>query len=609
MQLERYERWIWGLCAFAYVYVFPYQSTLNNPNENVRFYMTAALVDSHSYAIDAQRERWGWVNDAAVHGGHVYSVKAPGTSFLGVPGYALYVGTAKMLGREFDRTEALWVCRLTGSILPTLLGMWFFMAFLRRRKLDLSLRASTAVAVWLGSLLYGYGMLFVSHTLSAVVAFAGFAFLYEVEHRARITTPLSAAWFGLLAAATTWFEYPGLVVSCVLLGYALFVLRSWRLRVAWLLGSLPPALLMMHFHYRAFGSPFTPGHLFVESDAFRAAHEQGLYGAVGVSPAALYGLLLDPGAGLFPLTPLLWLALPGWWLQLRDRAQRAAAVTGLALFVLSCLVISAMNNWRGGWTVGPRYLAVCVPFLAFPAVVALQRLAARAPLWAAGLGVGTAAASVVASGIPSAYYPHLPPEFTRPLPQLFSVLVAHDFAPPNLGNWFGVWGTASIVPLCASALAALVLCSLAAFRGEVAIAAHASAAIRGEQGELAALAPDEAPDQVSDAPAVPGGTRARGAPPRAVAAMLGVALVALGLCLVPLFWRPSSEPGVAKAVSFVTNRFQPAGHDRAARLRAQLVAAGEKADPGLWEALERAYREEGREREAGLAAKRRLPKP
>jgi hypothetical protein len=89
----------------------------------------------------------------------------------------------------------------------------------------------------------------------------------------------------------------------------------------------------------------------------------------------------------------------------------------------------------------------------------------------------------------------------------------------------------------------------------------------------------------------------------------GVALAALGLCLVPLVVRPSSEPGVAKAVGFVTSRFQPAGHDRAARLRAQLVAAGEKAEPGLWEALERTYREEGREREAGLAAKRRLPKP
>jgi hypothetical protein len=563
MRSERYERWIWGLCAFAYVYVFPYQSTLNNPNENVRFYMTAALVESQSYAIDAQRERWGWVNDAAVRDGHVYSVKAPGTSFLGVPGYALYLAANRIMGRAFDRTEALWVCRVTATILPTLIGVWFFIAFLRRRNFDVGLRLCTAVAVWLGSLLYGYGMLFVSHTLSAVVAFAGFAFLYEVENRAREATPLSAAWFGMLAAATTWFEYPGLVASCVLLGYALFVLRSWWLRAAWLIGSVPPALIMMHFQYHAFGSPFTPGHLFVESAAFRAAHEQGLYGAVGVSPAALYGLLLDPGAGLFPLTPLLWLGLPGLFMQLRERSQRAGAISCGALFVLSCLAISAMNNWRGGWTVGPRYLAVCVPFLAFPSVYALDRLAQRAPLWAAGIGLGTSAASLIGSGIASAYYPHLPPELTRPLPQLFSVLIAHDFAPLNLGNLLGVWGTASLIPLYACGLAALGLCAFAALSGK---------------------------------------------PPRALGAAAAIALLSLGLCLIPLYWRPSSEPGVAKAVAFVTGRFQPSGHDRAARLRARISAAGPGADPSLWRALEETYRAEGREQEAKLAAKHRLPK-
>src|SRR6185312_12185458 len=100
---------------------------------------------------------------------HVYSVKAPGTSLLGVPGYALYLGLCKMLGRELDRTAALWVCRVSASILPSLWAAWLFLGFLRRRKLALSPLLATAIAVWLGSLLYGYGMLFVSHTLSAVV--------------------------------------------------------------------------------------------------------------------------------------------------------------------------------------------------------------------------------------------------------------------------------------------------------------------------------------------------------------------------------------------------------------------------------------------------------
>lgn len=563
MRKERYEAWIWGLCAFAYVYVFPYQSTLNNPNENVRFYMTAALVESHTYAIDAQRTRWGWVNDAAVHDGKVYSVKAPGTSLLGVPGYALYTGANRLLGRAFDRIEALWVCRFTASILPTLVCMWWMLGFLRRRGFAACSRYTTFVAIWLGSLLYGYGMLFVSHTLSAVVAFVAFGFLYEVQLQARVPTPLSTASFGMLAAATTLFEYPGLVASVVLLGYALHVLPGWRLRGAWLVGGLVPALFMMHFQYCAFGNPFTPGHLFVESDSFRAAHEQGLYGAVGVSPRALYGLLLDPGAGLYMLTPLLWLSLPGLWLCVRDAHTRAAGITCALLFALTTLAISAMNNWRGGWTIGPRYLAVCVPFLGFLSALCLDRLARHAPLWAAGIAGGTATASVIASGIPSAYYPHLPPELTRPLPQLFWVLIRHGFAPPNLGNWLGVWSTPSLLPLAACALGALGLGGLACVSQE--------------------------PDRLKTA-----------------AAIGGIALVSASACITPLWLRPAQERGVAKAVGFVTGRYQPSGHDDAARLRRQLQQAGADADDELWRKLQRIYEQEGRRRDARDAAKHRL---
>jgi len=81
---------LFGILALGYLYVFPYQDRTNNPNENVRFFMTAAIVDDHTFAIDHVRQQWGWVNDAAVYGGHAYSVKAPGTSYLGVPAYWIY---------------------------------------------------------------------------------------------------------------------------------------------------------------------------------------------------------------------------------------------------------------------------------------------------------------------------------------------------------------------------------------------------------------------------------------------------------------------------------------------------------------------------------------
>src|SRR6185503_8042090 len=144
-----------------------YQSSLNNPNENVRLYMTAALVEEGRYEIDSLRQRWGYVNDAATHGGHHYSVKAPGSSLLAVPPYALYRGLCRISGHVFDRTEALWGCRVLASILPMLAFLAWFWSWLRRRASDEALALACFYSVALGSLLYGYGMLLVSHALSA----------------------------------------------------------------------------------------------------------------------------------------------------------------------------------------------------------------------------------------------------------------------------------------------------------------------------------------------------------------------------------------------------------------------------------------------------------
>lgn len=562
----RTRRLALAICAFAYLYVFPYQSKLNNPNENVRFYMTAALVEEGRYEIDTMRERFGYVNDAAVRDGHHYSVKAPGTSLLGVPGYAAYRQFTATFGRRFDRTEALWVCRFSACIVPTLLFLYAFHGWLHRRGHHPALRDAVFFSVALGSLLYGYGMLFVSHTLSAAVAFASFMLLSEMAWQAPTGTPAGSriAWrafaSGVLAALTTLFEYPGLLCSVVLTIYALFVLKSrggLRSIAAYAAGGMLPTLALMHFQWRAFGSPWTPGHLMVENPAFRAEHAQGLYGAVGLNPAALHGLLTQLGAGLFPLTPVLVFSVLGFYVLVRTRSQRAEALCAMSLSVLTVLSIACMLLWRGGWTIGPRYLAVLVPFLGWLALEGLAHLARRAPRLAIACALGTTATGMLASGLPSAYYPHLPPELTRPLPQLFAVLIAHDYAPPNAGAWFGVYGSASMLPLLLAALTALALCvrSVQGLRSRVTLAASGAAI---------------------------------------------ACLLAIPLCL-----HPAIERGVPEAVAFITRHFTPLGHDSAARLHARLKHERTAQSQDI-ERLARLYDAEGRNQEARRVRRGRL---
>jgi len=512
-----------AICAAAYLCVFPYQPRINNPNENVRLYMTAALSEQGTYVIDDLRERWGWVNDCAVYEGRAYSVKAPGTSFLGVPAYWLYYQYTQWSGVSFDRTLALWLCRVFASILPWLAFLLFFHRWLGRHTPSPLVRDGIFISLALGSCLYGYGMLFMSHTLSAAAAFAGFMILYDAKHAGRLRS--SRAFFaGLLAASVTLFEYPGFVASAALTIYAVVAVRPYLRLVPFALGALIPTAAMMHFQWRCFGSPFSPGHLYVENDFFRGRHEEGFFGAVGLQPEALYGLLVHPGAGLLTLTPILIAAVLGFWILLKAQRTRADGLTVLGIFLFTLVGISFMNNWRGGWTIGPRYLVLVYPFLGWVALVGLGPFLERWPKATAAFVVGTTAVGLLLSGLPSAYYPHYPIPVDRPVTQIVSVLVEHGYAPYALPNLAGIYGGASMIPVLLLGIGALVWVVMAEPKPRA----------------------------------------------RMIAAAGGV-LIAASIAI-PLLIDP--RPGHAQideANAFITRSWDPEGHDEPARLEAELA--------------------------------------
>lgn len=453
---DRWRPWLaCAVCTIAYLYAAPLFPAINNPNENVRFYMTAALVEEGSYEISTMRQRWGWTNDAAELDGRYFSVKAPGTSFVGLPGYALARWLSERGLLSWHRDTALWLCRVTATTIPSLLFLLFLFQFLGRHVPVPWIRDCVFYAVALGSNFYGYSLNFVSHSTSAALAFFAFANLFESK-LGRPMGPGRAIATGLGAAGVTFFEYPGLIISVVLSGYALVTLK--RRHLLWfMLGAVIPTLAMMHFQNAAFGSPFKPGHLHVENPAFRSVHEQGFFGANALHLDALGGLLFSPAYGLFPLTPVLAFSAFGFFRMFRERRTRHAATVLLLCTSLTALAIATMLHWRGGWTIGPRYLVALVPLLAWPSACGLLAIEARFPRFAMGLAFALLAVSLVASGLPSAYYPHVPESFTRPLPELFFPLLRLGYAPLNLGQWFGLQGLASMAPWALAMIAPLVV--------------------------------------------------------------------------------------------------------------------------------------------------------
>src|SRR6185436_7515802 len=117
----------WIAIACAYLYVFPYFPRIHSANELPRAYLVQAIVQDGTFAIDRQVATWGATADVSPSGGHQYANKAPGSSFVAVPFYAL-----ARVWSEPSLAVTLWICRVFAGIVPMLGFLWLLWGFLGR---------------------------------------------------------------------------------------------------------------------------------------------------------------------------------------------------------------------------------------------------------------------------------------------------------------------------------------------------------------------------------------------------------------------------------------------------------------------------------------------
>src|SRR5262249_11589092 len=146
-------------------------------------------------------------------------------------------------------------------------------------------------------------------------------------------------------------------------------------------GGIPPAALLAVYHTVCFGAPWKTGYSF----AADPAHQQGVLGVIGPNRVAMAQALVAPDNGLLVLMPWAVVALAGavvLWRRgtFRSEATAAAVVAvGYVLFVGSLVP----EFGRAGWSVGPRYIVVSMPFFAWLLAAALDAAAGRPALRAA----------------------------------------------------------------------------------------------------------------------------------------------------------------------------------------------------------------------------------
>jgi len=442
----RRNGWLIAIAA-AYLYVFPYFPRIHSANELPRVYLVQAMVEDHTFAIDRGVARWEATVDVSPWNGHSYSNKAPGSSMLVAP---VYAGVRAVAG-EPSLAVTMWLCRVVAGVLPMLLFLALLDRFLDRWAQGAAKRL-VLVAYALGSMAMTYSILYVSHQLAAVCV--GSAWIFALDHAAGRRPLRAMAVAGLLAGASVLVEYQAAFALPPLAVHAIWKLRTLPRRqlgralgVAALAAALPIAVLLA-YHAACFGSPLRTGY--DASQTFAEYHQQGFLGITELRGIAFYGSTFRPDNGLFTLAPWWLLAIPGgvflWLGYQREREPDIVLVCG-SIAVIYLLFISSINFWRGGWTVGPRYITVMLPFL-LPLVAAAVSTAAtgRWRTLLLGAASGAIAVGVVIYATSSITFPHWPDRYRLPLYEVTFRLLADGLAAPTVGSALGLSSLAAAIP-------------------------------------------------------------------------------------------------------------------------------------------------------------------
>jgi hypothetical protein len=345
----RVKRFLFGtLLGVVFLYCFPYFEGMQSANELPRVYLTMAMVDEGTFAIDTGVERWGVTADMSPSGGHTYSNKAPGSSMLAIPAYALLKFTRGLTGAEPSLAEITWTCRIVTGVLPTLLFLFMLWRFLGRFAGEPRTRRLLLTGYGLGSMALTYSVIFVSHQLAAIcIASAYIISVWVIEEG------LDKRWMGLmgfLAGCAPLVDYQaafaGVPIAVYVLYHLLVKSREKALGVLYaVLGAAAPIAVLLSYHAMAFGSPFRTGYAASEScscsqsqgGSFWASESSGGTWASHLawqsSTWHLYLVLFSGEAGGRSVRDTSQPCCPSSWSPSRSRwhGQNVAGLLGLSL--------------------------------------------------------------------------------------------------------------------------------------------------------------------------------------------------------------------------------------------------------------------------------------
>lgn len=315
--------------------------------------------------------------------GHFHPNKPPGASYFALPGYFIIYHVEKAFGIDPDHWWTMdlnaWLMTVCSVGLMSALGCVIFFRLARDFAGGALLPAVLAtVAFAFGTTFFPFGTLFFDHNLTAVLALAGFYFLWSARKLPSGQVAKSDRLHflsGLCAGLAVITNYLAGVVVIFLGIYALLAVtpgrRNWRGAIAYCLGGFGPFLLFCWYGWVCFGSPLRLNNDY-QNPLFKDPN--GALGMFAMPNGYVAGLLLfSPFRGIFYLAPVLAMGIYGILVWLREKRFVAEGRLCLAIFAFFFITNTSFNGYHAGFSAGPRYLVPGIPFLALPLVVAFAR--------------------------------------------------------------------------------------------------------------------------------------------------------------------------------------------------------------------------------------------
>jgi hypothetical protein len=371
---RKYNILLFALFFISYAYFFQGGGW----NQNSKICLIRSIIHQGSFTIDSCREDtpemiFANTGDYAFYNSHYYSNKSPGHAFLAVPSFAIAEYIFCHLFPENPelqiRLSAYISTVCTTVICSTLLCLLLFRFFLVYFHVEASQSLFLTLCFGFGTLAFSYSTTFYTHLLSAFFLFLAFTLLLNVRTGKTVYQKRSVLFAGAAIGLGVLGE-PSVIFACGILFLYMLACRQLRALIPYfILGGVPFAVIQIFYNIVCFGGPLSYSYQFANEIVMIKVNGR-LFGIPSLK--AILNLLILPYRGLFVSSPILLMAIPGFFMGVRSKEFTFEVIAATLIALVYFAFLSSFYGWDGGSTVGPRDILAMFPFLFIVASFSFQ---------------------------------------------------------------------------------------------------------------------------------------------------------------------------------------------------------------------------------------------